>query len=139
MQAPSTEDSEFPPAPKMWTSREEQWLREHHGKWSWPMLADLFRREFKMVRTIPSMSSKFQELRKSAANGSLKKRKNRLWTSDEDGWLAKQKITNEFSWQNLADAHAVKFRERTVRALKHRKNFLFQRAHSEKAHSEKDT
>ncbi len=139
MQAPSTEDSEFPPAPKMWTSREEQWLMEKHGTCSWAKLADLFRHEFKMVRSIPSMSSKLQALRQSAANGPLKKRKNRLWTADEDGWLATQKITNEFSWQNLADAYAVKFRERTVRALKHRKNFLFQRAHSEKAHSEKDT
>jgi hypothetical protein len=126
----------------MWTSREEQWLREHHGKWSWPMLADLFRREFKMVRTIPSMSSKFQELRKSAANGSLKKRKNRKWTSDEDDWLATQKTTTEFSWQNLADAYAVQFPhlpKRTVKALKHRKDFLFQRAHSAQAHAQKDT
>lgn len=123
----------------MWTSREEEWLEKHHGKWPWAKLADLFRREFEMVRTIPSMRSKFQELRKSAANGSLKKRRNRLWTSDEDGWLAAQKITNEFGWQNLADAYAVKFRERTLKALKHRKNFLFQRAHSEKPHSEKDT
>ena len=103
MQAPSTEDSEFPPAPKMWTSREEQWLKKHHGKWPWPKLADLFRQEFKMVRSIASMSSKLQALRQSAANGSLKKRKNRLWTADEDDWLKTQKTTNVFSWENLAD------------------------------------
>ena len=139
MQAPSTEDSEFPPAPKMWTSREEKWLMKHHGTCPWSKLADLFRLKFKMVRSIASMRSKFQALRQSAANGSLKKRKNRLWTTDEDDWLATQKITNEFSWQNLADAYADKFPKRTVKALKHRKDFLFQRAHSEKAHSEKDT
>jgi hypothetical protein len=88
------------------------------------------------------MRSKFQALRQSAANGSLKKRRNRLWTSAEDDWLATQKTTTEFSWQNLADAYAVKFPDlpdRTVKALKKRKDFLFQRAHSGKAHSEKDT
>ncbi len=103
------------------------------------VLAHRYRLKFSMRRSIASMSSKLQALRQSAANGSLKKRRNRLWTSGEDGWLATQKITNEFSWQNLADAYAVKFPKRTVKALKHRKDFLFQRAHSEKAHSEKDT
>jgi hypothetical protein len=126
----------------MWTSREKKWLKEHHGTCSWPDLAYRFKHEFKMVRTIPSMRSKFQELRKSAANSSLKKRENRLWTTDEDDWLKTQKTTNVFSWDNLADAYADQFPhlpKRTVKALKLRKNFQFQRAHSAQAHPEKDT
>lgn len=130
--ASSALTSTLPQAPRIWSPREEEWLFKHKGTCPWSELANRFQLKFQMVRSLASMTNKIQNLNRSAANGSAKQCSNSLWTAQQDRWLVDQNITNEFRWQDLADAYAGKYPRRTVKALKMRKKRLFNHAQLKK-------